>query len=66
MASKYKTLIMLKNLKKLAEDMCKDFSMFNFQDLERYGNAICYKFKTHGIRVITITNGESHIRLSRK
>ena len=48
---------MLKNLKKLAEDMCKDFSMFNFQNLERYGNAICYKFKTHGIRVITITNG---------
>lgn len=56
MASKYKTLIMLKNLKKLAEDMCKDFSMLEFKDLEWSGNAICYKFIAHGIRVITITN----------
>ena len=49
---------MLSNLKKLAEDMCKDFSMLQFQDLYQYGygNAICYKFLAHGIRVITITN----------
>ena len=56
MASKYKTLIMLKNLKKLAEDMCKDFSLLQFQELNWYGNAICYKFQTHGILVATITN----------
>lgn len=56
MASKYKTLIMEKNLNKLAEDMCKDFSRLQFQDLKWYGGAFCYKFLAHGIRVITITN----------
>ena len=56
MASKYKTLIMLKNLNKLAEDMCKDFSRLEYQNIKLYGNSICYKFLFHGIRVITITN----------
>jgi hypothetical protein len=56
MASKYKTLIMLKNLKRLAEDMCKDFSRLEYQNIKLYGNSICYKFLFHGIRVITITN----------
>ena len=30
--------------------------MFEFQNMKLYGNAICYKFLFHGIRVITITN----------
>ena len=47
---------MLKNLKKLAEDMSKDFSRLKFQEQKLYGNAICYKFLAHGIRVVTITN----------
>lgn len=63
MASKYKTLIMLSNLKRLAEDMCKDFSMLDYKDLTLpgNGNAICYTFKTHGIRVVIITNNEVDI-----
>ena len=59
---------MLSNLKKLAEDMCKDFSMLDYKDLTLPGNglAICYKFRTHGIRVITITNNEVEIVTSVK
>lgn len=52
---------MLKNLKKLAEDMSKDFSVLQFQEQKLYGNAICYKFLAHGIRVATITNREVEI-----
>ena len=53
---------MLSNLKRLAEDMCKDFSMLDYKDLTLpgNGNAICY-FKTHGIRVVIITNNEVDI-----
>lgn len=68
MTSKYKTLIMLSNLKKLAEDMSKDFSMLDYKNLIKagYGNYICYKFQTHGIRVVTITNREVEIVTSIK
>jgi hypothetical protein len=60
MASKYKQLIMLSNMKKLAVDMCKDFSMLEYNNLTLAGNgnAIRYKFQTHGIRVVTITNND--------
>lgn len=63
MGSKYKHLKMLENLKKLAEDMSKDFSMLDYKDLTSpgYGNYFCYKFQTHGIRVVTITNREVEI-----
>lgn len=68
MSSKYKTLKILSNLKKLAEDMSKDFSMLDYKNLTMpgYGNSICYKFLAHGIRVVTITNREVEIVTSVK
>ena len=47
---------MLKNLKMLAQDMRKDFSIFQFQEVNYGGNSICYRFKKNEIRVILITN----------
>ena len=36
--------------------MRKDFSMLKFQEVNLYGNSICYKLHTDGIRVVLITN----------
>lgn len=54
---------MLENLKKLAQDMSKDFSMLDYKNLTSpgYGNYICYKLECHGMRVVTITNREVEI-----